>query len=65
MYLLRSVDLRVNKMPSDQAPRTEALIRKQKAAQNTIPLTEKSVRMRQAECIAKGGSRFSKGVCYR
>ena len=52
-------------MPSDQAPRTEALIRKQKAAQNTIPLTEKSVRMRQAECIAKGGSRFSKGVCYR
>lgn len=70
MYLLSIVARRDSKMPQgmgydDQAPRGEALVETQKAKRETIPLTERSVRMRQAECIAKGGSDFQNGVCFK
>ena len=31
----------------------------------TIPLVETAERLRQAECIAKGGSTYMNGMCYK
>lgn len=52
-------------MPSDQDSRAEALVERQKSMRETIPLVEKSERMRAAECAAKGGNEYSGGVCYK
>jgi len=30
-----------------------------------IPLSEKAERLKQAECIARGGTTYKDGVCYK